>query len=88
MISSGVASGCPACGSSTIHPSRLRSILERIRLACTEKQPYRCHACGFRGWYPIDVPIARGPDAGPEQLRTGATSRPITADDLDRLDRR
>ena len=88
MIASGVPSKCPTCGSGRIYPSRLRSILERVRRAFTEKEPYRCHACGLRRWYPIDVPITRGPDARPEHLRTGTASPPVTADDLDQLDTR
>ena len=71
-----------------MYPSRVRSLIERIWRAFTEKQPCRCHACNYRGWYPIDVPIVHGPDAQPENLRTGRRSRPLTADDLDRLDKR
>lgn len=78
---------CPACGSSRIYPSRLRSVTERIRRALSEKQPYRCHACNHRGWYQIYLPLTEGPDAAPEDLRTGLYSRPITPDDIDDLDR-
>lgn len=78
---------CPACGSSRIYPSRLRSVAERIRRALSEKQPYRCHACNHRGWYQIYLPLTEGPDAAPEDLRTGLYSRPITPDDIDDLDR-
>lgn len=78
---------CPACGSSRIYPSRLRSVAERIRRALSEKQPYRCHACNHRGWYLIYLPLTEGPDAAPEDLRTGLSSRPITPDDIDDLDR-
>ncbi len=78
---------CPACGSSRIYPSRLRSVAERIRRALSEKQPYRCHACNLRGWYQIYLPLTEGPDAAPEDLRTGLSSRPITPDDIDDLDR-
>lgn len=63
----------------------MRSILERVRRAMTEKQPYRCHACNHRGWYDIDVPIARGHDGSPD-LRTTKESQPVTTEDLDRLD--
>jgi hypothetical protein len=87
MISSGLPGKCPRCGSTRIFPSRLRSLLERIRRAFTEKEPYRCRACRFRAWYPMAVPVARGPDAGPDELRTGTAAPPVTADDLDRLDK-
>lgn len=78
---------CPACGSSRIYPSRIRAVTERIRRALSEKQPYRCHACNHREWYQIYLPLTEGPDAAPEDLRTGLSSRPITPDDLDNLDR-
>jgi hypothetical protein len=57
-----------------------------VRRALSEKQPYRCHACNHRGWYLVYVPLTEGPDAAPEDLRTGLSSRPITPDDLDKLD--
>jgi predicted RNA-binding Zn-ribbon protein involved in translation (DUF1610 family) len=41
---------CPVCGGSRVHHSRPRSILERGRRLLTWKVPYRCHACGWRGW--------------------------------------
>ena len=63
-------------------------MLERLRRAMTERQPYRCHKCDHRAWYPIDVPIARGPDAGPDNLRTTRDTSAVTAEDLDRLDNR
>lgn len=87
-MASGLTSKCPACGSSRIYPSRLRSLFERLRRAMTEKQPYRCHACNHRGWYAIDVPIARGPDKRPDELRTTKARTPVTGEDLDRLDTR
>lgn len=83
-----VASKCPRCGSSRIYPSRLRSLFERVRRAMTEKQPYRCHKCNHRAWYPIDVPISRHLDESPDQLRTTQQAKPVTAEDLDRLDSR
>jgi hypothetical protein len=77
--------GCPSCSSPRIYPSRLRSAVERIRRALTDRQPYRCHACGYRGWGEIQVPVDTSED-GPDHLRTGAASKPITARDLDQLD--
>ena len=77
---------CPACGSSRIYPSQARSLLERVRRVVTERQPYRCHKCQHRGWYPIAVPAVMRPDAAPEDLRIGSP-RPLTGADLDRLDK-
>ena len=78
---------CPSCGSSRVYPSRARSIVERLRRIFSEKQPYRCHACNHRIWHEISLPMTEGPDAGPEDLRTGLSSKPITAAELDSLDR-
>ncbi len=41
---------CPACGSNRVHRSRSRHALERLRRQFTMKRPFRCHACGWRGW--------------------------------------
>lgn len=78
---------CPSCGSSRVYPSRARSIAERLRRIFSEKQPYRCHSCNRRMWYEIRLPVTEGPDGEPEDLRTGLSARPITSDELDRLDR-
>ena len=85
-------SQCPRCGSSRIYPSRLRSALERLRRAFTERQPYRCHACNYRGWHLMGVPGTGRDDTKPGQfseqdLRQGKP-RTVTAEDLDRLDSR
>jgi hypothetical protein len=56
-----------------------------MRRALTDRQPYRCHACGMRAWSSIDVPIDRS-DASPDDLRTGVAAKPITTNDLDHLD--
>lgn len=76
---------CPGCGSSRVFPSRLRNGLERIRQMVTEKQPYRCHECGWRKWNEVRV-HPDSPDVYPEDLRTGRVSQPVTNTDLDRLD--
>lgn len=76
---------CPACSSARIYPSRLRSPIERARRALTDRQPYRCHACGLRTWQAIAVPTDHT-EASPDDLRTGVAAKPITARDLDRLD--
>lgn len=77
---------CPSCSSTRIYPSRLRSAIERVRRALTDRQPYRCHACGYRGWSEIHVPVETT-EAEPDDLRTGVAARPITANDLDLLDK-
>lgn len=42
---------CPTCGSGgAVHRSSARTWWERWRKRLTEKRPYRCHACGWRGW--------------------------------------
>jgi transposase-like protein len=76
---------CPACGSTRVYPSRLRSALERMRQRVTDKQPYRCHKCGWRRWRDIGTRI-EGPDAGPADLRTGRRAAPVSQKDLDQLD--
>ena len=78
---------CPRCGSSRIYPSRIKGFAERIRRVFSEKQPYRCHACNMRAWAEIYVQVIDGPDAAPDDLKTGLSARPITVDDLDRLDK-
>ena len=75
---------CPACGSPRVFPSRLRHPVERVRQMLTEKQPYRCHQCGWRRW--LDVLIHDSPDVHPEDLRTGRVPSPMSATDFDELD--
>jgi hypothetical protein len=41
---------CPVCKSADIQRSRSRSRWERWRKEITEKRPFRCQACGWRGW--------------------------------------
>ena len=76
---------CPACGSSRVFPSRLRNILERVREMLTDKQPYRCHQCGWRRWREVKV-LPDGPDVHPEDLRTSHVSEPMSSTELDQLD--
>ena len=76
---------CPACGSARVFPSRLRNAFERVRQMCTDKQPYRCHQCGWRKWR--DVLISdNGPAVHPEDLRTGRARAPVSPADIDQLD--
>jgi hypothetical protein len=51
----------------------------------TDKQPYRCHQCGWRKWR--DVLITEdGPEVHPEDLRTGRAAAPVSSADIDQLD--
>ena len=44
---------CRSCASSSVHRSRVGGPFEQIRRQLTAKRPYRCHACGWRGWLDI-----------------------------------
>jgi hypothetical protein len=80
---------CPKCGSHRVRPSRVRSLVERIRRAVTERQPYRCHGCNYRAWYVIQLPNAAKPDKQPADLQSSkANCKPLTTADLDQLDNR
>lgn len=76
---------CPSCDSTRVFPSRLRNRIERLRQRLTEKQPYRCHECGWRKWREVSV-HPDSPDVSPEDLRTGRESQPLSPNDLDQLD--
>ena len=76
---------CPACHSPRVYPSRLRGLLERLRSRMTDSQPYRCHACGWRRWLPVDLSDT-GTDVRPDDLRTGRQPGPVQRHDLDPLD--
>ena len=76
---------CPACGSPRVYASRLRNLVERARAAVSEKQPYRCHACGWREWRELLLP-SEGPETHPDDLRTGGDPSPVSPKDLDQLD--
>jgi hypothetical protein len=54
---------CPKCKSVEIHRSRAKTRFEEWRKYVTGKRPYRCHACGWRGWAP-DL----GPRFGDEEV--------------------
>lgn len=77
---------CPACGSTKVYPSRHRSSRERLRQLFTEKRPYRCHACNWRQWALIEVHIPDQPDADPQTAGRHRGDRPMTHEELDRLD--
>ncbi len=44
------AVACPACSEYTLFRSRSRGMGEMLRKKFTNKRPYRCHKCGWRGW--------------------------------------
>jgi hypothetical protein len=41
---------CPKCRSNRVHRSRSRNLWEKIRRDFSHKRPFRCAACGWRGW--------------------------------------
>jgi hypothetical protein len=69
-----------------VFPSRLRSAVERLWQMLTDKQPYRCHQCGWRRWGVVELGSS-GPDVNPEDLRTGRAPHPVSAAELDQLDK-
>src|SRR5258708_538414 len=55
---------CPKCASARVYPSRLRSGLEKLRQKMTDRQPYRCHECGWRKWREVGI-LSANPDVRP-----------------------
>jgi len=76
---------CPSCGSARVYPSRLRNFVERVRQTVTDKQPFRCHECGWRQWRELIVYEQAAP-VQPDDLRTGRSGAPLSPRDLERLD--
>ena len=76
---------CPSCASARVYPSQLRGSYERLRHLATDKQPYRCHACGWRKWIEVHV-HPDSPDVHPDDLRTGRVPKTVSPSDLDQLD--
>jgi hypothetical protein len=68
-----------------VFPSRLRGTLERVRSRITDKQPYRCHQCGWRQWLIIEI-VTPHADVTPDDLRTGRRAQSIPATEFDPLD--
>ena len=77
---------CPVCESTKVYPSRHRNARERLRQLFTEKRPYRCHACNWRQWAPIQVRIPNQPDLDARVMGHHPGDRPMTQEELDRLD--
>jgi len=71
-----VALACPRCNGA-VHHSRTRSWLERLRRSITGRVPFRCPACGWRGWRHEVIPGG----AGPREVH-----RALTDAELDRLE--
>lgn len=70
-----VAAVCPQCREPELRRSHARSFFERLVKDHTLKRPFRCHACGWRGWCDetsLTFPIT------PEKLQA---TRTISADD-------
>ena len=76
---------CPACGSTRVFPSRLRTRVERLRQRLTDTQPYRCHQCNWRKWRDVEI-HSDNSDVRPDDLRTGQTPEPVSPKELDSLD--
>ena len=76
---------CPKCASARVYPSRLRNTLEKLRQKMTDRQPYRCHECGWRKWRDVEF-LSVNPDVRPEDLRTGHGVLPLSTKDVDQLD--
>jgi hypothetical protein len=76
---------CPRCASARVYPSKLRNSVERLRQKLTERQPYRCHECGWRRWREVEF-LSANPDVMPEDLRVGQQSGPLPTIEVDRLD--
>jgi len=41
---------CSVCGSPRVYRSRSKGGVERVRKTLTDRRPYRCGDCGWRGW--------------------------------------
>jgi FlaA1/EpsC-like NDP-sugar epimerase len=88
---------CPSCASGSVHRSRVNGALEHIHRQLTDKRPYRCYACGWRGWVKVvDVPTpsAMAPVEDPDLTAIDAALRtpfstspsPLIPEMLPRLD--
>jgi predicted RNA-binding Zn-ribbon protein involved in translation (DUF1610 family) len=54
---------CPSCGSTELHSSRSKSLMDRA-LRALGLPPRRCAACGWRGYFARALSTARGEPAG------------------------
>jgi hypothetical protein len=60
--------------------------VERLRQSLTEKQPHRCHQCGWRRWRELTIHEEHPPVVVPDDLRVGGEAAPVSAAELDQLD--
>jgi len=58
--------------------------LERLRQKLTDRQPYRCHECGWRKWREVEF-LAENPDVKPDDLRSGQQAG-LSSSDVDNID--
>ena len=59
---------CGACASTNVRRSRASGLVEQVRRQLTDTRPYRCRACGWRGWLTaVDPPPTPMPMAAPER---------------------
>jgi predicted RNA-binding Zn-ribbon protein involved in translation (DUF1610 family) len=42
---------CPKCGDGALHRSRSRTKIEKLLRRYSFRRQFRCHSCGWRGWY-------------------------------------
>ena len=77
---------CPRCASTRVYPSRLRGTVERVRQKITDRQPYRCHECGWRAWRDVEFLSTKDSDVTPDDLRTGRRPSALDQKDVDQLD--
>jgi hypothetical protein len=59
--------------------------VERLRQKLTDRQPYRCHECGWRRWREVEF-LGTNPSVSPDDLRTGHGPAPLAPSDVDELD--
>ncbi len=89
---------CSSCTSGSVHRSRVNGAFEHIYRHFTDKRPYRCYTCGWRGWLDVIVTPAPRIDASTQlpdlrRLDFGlpsvlhAPSSPLMAMDVSGLDR-
>lgn len=80
---------CPDCKSKNLRRSRSRNRWERWRKAITDKRPYRCQSCQWRGWLPLSLAdieqalVNRPTATDPPNLRGTMLARPDPRYDLD-----
>ena len=71
---------CPQCGSVRISRSETRWPVERVRKLFTAHRPYRCRACGWRGW----GEVTREPTVVQEAAPVASKNPDVDLRELDR----